>query len=110
MTEEKIPVVVFFNGIGSFDLKDWDIYQNWSRAAAAGGLARVDVEGVRRVHVQRLLHRVLLGAGAAGERRRRLMIGQADFWARNTRAARGCASLPRPASPSRPVARLETGC
>lgn len=39
--EARLPVVVFFNGIGSFDLKDWDIYQNWSRAAAAGGLAAI---------------------------------------------------------------------
>lgn len=39
--EEKLPVVVFFNGIGSIALKDWDIYRNWSRATAAGGLAAV---------------------------------------------------------------------
>ena len=39
--ERRLPVVVFVNGVGYRDLKDWGQYTSWARAAACEGLAAV---------------------------------------------------------------------
>jgi tetratricopeptide (TPR) repeat protein len=39
-----LPVVVFVNGVGFRELKDWPVYESWARATAVSGLAAVTFE------------------------------------------------------------------
>ncbi len=38
---ERLPVVVFVNGVGSKNLKEWGMYTDWGRLAAASGMIAV---------------------------------------------------------------------
>ncbi len=40
-TGEKVPVVVFVNGVGAMDMPEWRAYQDWARLVANRGLAAV---------------------------------------------------------------------
>lgn len=38
---EKVPLVVFVNGVGALDMPEWRVYQDWARLVANRGLAAV---------------------------------------------------------------------
>jgi hypothetical protein len=44
--DTSLPVVVFMNGIGLRDLKDFPSYESWARATAASGMAAVTFESL----------------------------------------------------------------
>lgn len=37
----KLPVVIFVNGVGILDLKDWRVYQDWGKLIAASGMIAI---------------------------------------------------------------------
>jgi dienelactone hydrolase len=42
--DSRLPIVLFVNGVGYRELKEWAVYQSWARATAASGLAAVTFE------------------------------------------------------------------
>ena len=44
--ERRLPLVVFINGVGYRDLKDWGQYTSWARAVACEGLAAVTYQAL----------------------------------------------------------------
>jgi tetratricopeptide (TPR) repeat protein len=44
--DRRLPVVVFINGVGFRDLKDWGQYTSWARAVACEGLAAVTYQAL----------------------------------------------------------------
>lgn len=42
--EARLPLVLFLNGVGFRELKNWQVYQSWARATAASGMAAVTFE------------------------------------------------------------------
>src|SRR5688572_21182980 len=44
--DRKLPVVVFINGVGYRDLKDWGQYTSWARAVASEGLAAITYQAL----------------------------------------------------------------
>lgn len=42
---EKLPVVIFVNGVGVPDLKDWKVYVDWAKLTAASGMVAVTHQG-----------------------------------------------------------------
>jgi tetratricopeptide (TPR) repeat protein len=37
----KLPVVIFVNGVGIMDLKDWQVYVDWGKLTAASGMIAI---------------------------------------------------------------------
>lgn len=37
----KLPVVIFVNGVGLMDLKDWQVYVDWGKLTAASGMIAI---------------------------------------------------------------------
>lgn len=37
----KLPVVIFINGVGILDLKDWQVYVDWGKLTAASGMIAI---------------------------------------------------------------------
>ncbi len=37
----KLPVVIFVNGVGILDLKDWQVYVDWAKVTAASGMIAI---------------------------------------------------------------------
>ena len=44
--ERRLPVVVFINGVGYRELKDWGQYTSWARAVASVGLAAITYQAL----------------------------------------------------------------
>jgi hypothetical protein len=44
--DRRLPVVVFINGVGYRDLKNWGQYTSWARAVACEGLAAVTYQAL----------------------------------------------------------------
>jgi dienelactone hydrolase len=40
----RLPAVVFVNGIGAPELKDWKVYQDWGRLVAASGMVGINYQ------------------------------------------------------------------
>lgn len=51
-TGSPLPVVIFVNGIGNFELPQWKVYQDWARLTAAQGMLAVNYQS-RRNDVQK---------------------------------------------------------
>jgi dienelactone hydrolase len=43
----SLPAVVFVNGVGAPDLKDWRVYQDWARLVAARGFIAINHQSTR---------------------------------------------------------------
>ncbi|MEO6709271.1 MAG: hypothetical protein ABI054_03630 [Planctomycetota bacterium] len=44
--DRRLPVVVFINGVGYRDLKDWGQYTSWARAVACEGMAAITYQAL----------------------------------------------------------------
>jgi dienelactone hydrolase len=41
---DKLPLVIFNNGVGALEIPQWRVYQDWARLAAASGLIAVNYQ------------------------------------------------------------------
>ncbi|MGH7599603.1 MAG: hypothetical protein ACREOI_24875 [bacterium] len=41
---DKLPLVIFTNGVGALEIPQWRVYQDWARLAAASGLIAVNYQ------------------------------------------------------------------